>query len=187
MSAVQLPTSFIRNLMAPDKPTDKSLNDIVALVREHYTPKPLVIVQCFRFHSCSQKEGESIAESVAELKQFLEHCQFEAILNHMLQVCLVCGVRDVWIQRRMLAEPDLTFKRALELAQAAEMAEQNTKDLQQPHTVHAIQKPLNKPVTLKCYQCRNTHSPESCQFKATECYFCHNKGHSAKVCHNKLK
>ena len=42
---------LIRNLVAPAKPTDKSLGDIVELVRDHYTPKPSAIVQRFRFHS----------------------------------------------------------------------------------------------------------------------------------------
>ena len=38
---------LIRNLVAPAKPTDKSFDDIVELVRDHYTPKPSAIVQQF--------------------------------------------------------------------------------------------------------------------------------------------
>ena len=58
---------LIRNLVAPDKPTDKSFAAIVKLVQDHYTPPPSAIVQRFKFHSRSQKDGESIAEFVAEL------------------------------------------------------------------------------------------------------------------------
>jgi len=47
----------------------------------------------------------------------------------MLHDHLVCGVNDVRIQRRLLAEPDLTFKKAYEIAQAIEMADKDTKDL----------------------------------------------------------
>ena len=36
---------------------------------------------------------------------------------------LVCGVRDVRVQRNLLAKPDLNFKTAFKLAQAAEVAE----------------------------------------------------------------
>ena len=123
---------LIRNLVAPAKPTDKSFADIVKLVQDHYTPPPSVTVQRFKFHSRSQKEGESIAEFVAELRRLSEHCQFEATLDDMLRDRLVCGVRDVRIQRRLLAEADLSFKKSFELSQAAEVAEQSAKDLQKP-------------------------------------------------------
>ena len=36
---------------------------------------------------------------------------------------LVCGVRDVRVQRNLLAKPDLNFETAFKLAQAAEVAE----------------------------------------------------------------
>ena len=89
---------LIRNPVAPDKLTDKSFNDIVELVCDHCTPKPSAIIQWFRFRSRSQKEGELIAEFVAELRQLSKHCNFEAVLNDMLHDRLVCGIRDVRIQ-----------------------------------------------------------------------------------------
>ena len=64
---------LIRKLVAPAKQTDKSFDDIVELVHVHYTPKTSAIVQQFRFHSCLQKEGESITEFVAELRRLSEH------------------------------------------------------------------------------------------------------------------
>ena len=60
---------LVRNLSAPQKPAEKSFDDLVALVKSHYTPKPSVIVQCFQFHSRMQKPGEKVAEYVAELRQ----------------------------------------------------------------------------------------------------------------------
>ena len=48
----------------------------------------------------------------------------------MLRDRLVCGVNDSRIQRRLLSEPDLTYKRAYDLAQAMEAAERNALDLQ---------------------------------------------------------
>ena len=72
---------LIRNLVATDKPTDKSFAAIVKLVQDHYTPPPSAIVQRFKFHSRSQKDGESIAEFVAELRRLSEHCQFGTSLD----------------------------------------------------------------------------------------------------------
>ena len=47
----------------------------------------------------------------------------------MLRDRLVCGTRDK-IQRRLLAEPKLTLKRALDLAIAIETSEKDVLDLQ---------------------------------------------------------
>ena len=35
--------AIIRNLMIPDKPAEKSLKDIIAVMEKHFEPKPLVI------------------------------------------------------------------------------------------------------------------------------------------------
>ena len=49
----------------------------------------------------------------------------------MLRDRLVCGVRDIRIQRRLLAEPKLTWlKRALDLALAIEAAGKNASEIQ---------------------------------------------------------
>ncbi len=51
----------------------------------------------------------------------------------------MCGIQDERLQRRLLAEPDLTFKKAFDIAQAYESAESNAKALRtsQPVEVHA--------------------------------------------------
>ena len=51
---------LIRSLVALQKPTDKSLTDIITLVRDHHTPPPSAIVQRFHFHSHTQKEGKQL-------------------------------------------------------------------------------------------------------------------------------
>ena len=59
----------------------------------------------------------------------------------MLRDRLVCGVEEPKIQRRLLAELDLTFDKAFELALAAEAADRNAKDLQptMSSTVNRVQ------------------------------------------------
>ena len=97
---------LIRNLVAPAKPTTKSFADLTKLVADHYTPPPSMIVQRFQFNSRSQKDGESIAEFVADLRRISEHCDYENTLNDMLRDWLVCGIRDASVQRR-LTKPHL--------------------------------------------------------------------------------
>ena len=61
----------------------------------------------------------------------------------MIKDRLVCGVNDERIQRRLLAENRLDFKKALELATAMETADKNTRDIQQGNFT---EKPKGPPV-----------------------------------------
>ena len=53
--------STYQNLVALDKPTDKTFDQLVKVVKGHYQPTLSVIVQRFKFNTCSQKPGESIS------------------------------------------------------------------------------------------------------------------------------
>ena len=64
-SAYQL----IRSVVSPAKPTEKTFEQIVTLMKEHYFPKPSVTMQRFAFNSRSRKQGESVANFVADLRR----------------------------------------------------------------------------------------------------------------------
>ena len=100
---------LVRSLVAPEDPKDKSYEDLAKLLQDHFMPKPSAIVQRFRFNARSQQPGETIAMFLAELRHLSEHCEFGITLDEMLRDRLVCGVRDIRIQRRLLAEPKLTL------------------------------------------------------------------------------
>ena len=161
-------------------------------MRQHHDPKPSAIVQRFRFNSRTRHAGESIAAFVAELRQLAEHCEYGNILNDMLRDRLVCGIDDSRIQRRLLAEPQLTFDKAFEISMASESAEKNVKDLQSAsHLPSNSNAPVNKLNTRygtaqkPCYRCGDKHKAADCHFKAAECRKCGKKGHIARVCKSK--
>lgn len=62
-------------------------------------PKPSAIVQRFKLNTHSQQPGETTAMLVIELRHLSEHCEFGITLHEMLRDRLVCGVRDIRIQR----------------------------------------------------------------------------------------
>ena len=121
---------LIRSLVAPEDPKDKSYEDLAKLAQEHFMPKPSAIVQRFKFNTRTQQPGEAIAMFLAELRHLTEHCEFGATLEEKLRDRLVCGVHDIRIQRRLLAEPKLTLKRALDLALATEAADKDASEIQ---------------------------------------------------------
>ena len=86
-----------------------------------------VIVERFRFHSRVRKPGESVATFVSELRCLSQFCGFGDTLEDMLRDRLVCGINDDSLQKRLLAEPDLTYSLAVDLAQRNETASQQVK------------------------------------------------------------
>ena len=132
---------LVKNLLAPEKPSDKTYTEIVGLVGGHLNPKPSIIVQRFIFHSRGRRESESVASYVTELRRLSEHCGFGETLQDMLRDRLVCGINDAGIQRRLLSESELTYKKAFDMALGVESAERNAKDLQSQkgEAIHMIE------------------------------------------------
>ena len=119
----------VRNLVSPAKPGDKSYDQLVTILTDHFNPTPSETVQRFKFHSRFRKPSESVAEFVSELRSLAEFCNFGANLEEMLRDRLVCGIQNTHIQKRLLGEKTLTFARALELSQVLETASKNAKEL----------------------------------------------------------
>ena len=120
--------ALARNLVAPEKPGDKSCDELVALLMTYFNPTPSETVQQFKFHSRFRKSEETVARFVSELRSLAKFCNFGAMLEDMLRDRLVCGISDVQIQRRLLAERTLTFTKALEIAQGLETAAKNMRE-----------------------------------------------------------
>ena len=76
--------SVLRNLVYPDKPKDKSLQEISQVLEERFTEKKVEIAERFRFYTAMQ-ESESIAQFVARLKKLSRHCNFGDKLNDMIR------------------------------------------------------------------------------------------------------
>ena len=120
---------LLKTLASPRRLDELRFSELVDLATRQYNPKPSPIVKRFEFNSRSQKEGESIAVFVAQLRKIAEHCDYGAVLSDMFRDRLVCGTSNKGIQRRLLLQADLTFDRAMEIALAAEAAEKDLERL----------------------------------------------------------
>ena len=63
-----------------------------------------------------------MATYVAQLRQLTQYCEFGDSLEEMLRDRLVCGIAVVLMQWAILAEPQLTFTKALQMIQTMETA-----------------------------------------------------------------
>ncbi|XP_053724301.1 uncharacterized protein LOC128760685 [Synchiropus splendidus] len=183
--------SLMRNILSPDRPKDKTYQELVNLLKNHFDPKPSEIVQRYKFDSRSRMPGESVMDFVAELRRVAQDCNYGDTLQQMLRDRIVCSINDDRIQRRLLAETDLTVDKALSIAVASETATGNAQDLQNPGA-KCFKVKQGSPVVDKspgvvkeCYKCKGQHNTSECRFKSGKCHACGNLGHIARACRDK--
>ncbi|KRZ10956.1 Uncharacterized protein T11_18511 [Trichinella zimbabwensis] len=194
---------MMRSLLTSWSLNEVIFEEIVSTVKEHFNPAPSEIVFRIRFHRRSPRPNESITEYVAALRNLSENCNFGNTLDDMLRDRFVGGIRDEAIQRRLLAEPNLTFDLAQKIAIAAATAHKNTEEIRTPNNEFAsIQQVRNinsahrakqrmDQVPAKsgggCYRCKGNHHPSKCKFINELCRFCKKVGHIERVCLTKLR
>ena len=55
----------LRNLLGPQRPKDKSFDELKEVLIGLYSPKPILIAERFKFHRRNQLESESVAQFVS--------------------------------------------------------------------------------------------------------------------------
>ena len=197
--AVVGPTTYrlLHNLLAPAKPGDSSYEELVAKLTKHFNPTPSEAVQRFKFNTRVRKPGESVSTYISELRSLAEHCNYGSSLESMLRDRLMCGIQDEGIQKRLMAEPKLTYAKALELAQGLEAASKSMQELgnsKEPAgesggttTIHHVVASGTQGRT-NCYRCGGAnHIASTCRHKNTVCNGCGKRGHLKRVCRSKSK
>ena len=175
--------ALLRNLLQPSLPKDKTFEDIMEILKKHYQPALSVIAEWFQFHKRTQKEGESVAEYVAELKRLLTHCQFEAYLDDALRDHLVCGLWKESTQKQLLLEDQLTFTKAMEMAQNIESVDKQTLAIKNAATVPSGLTNQVSSLSATCYRCgKSNHTASQCCYKDVDCLKYGRRGRLKAVC-----
>ena len=184
--------NLLRSLLSPDSPGDKSYANLERALKAHVEPKPSVIAERFHFHRRSQAPGESVADYVVELKRLAARCEFGEHLGDALRDRLICGMYNHGILKRLLAEKDLTYAKAVEIAAGMEAAEKTTQRLKGPElAVQQVGKskgpqPMKASSQTQYYRSGSIkHAAASCKFKEATCFNCQKKWHIAKVWRSK--
>ena len=101
------------DLLSPEKPSDKSYEQLKTTLIEHYEQKPITIAERFHFHKRHQQPTKTIAEFVAELKRLARTCEFRDFLDQALRDQFVCGVAHAGTLKRLLTGSTLTLVKAI--------------------------------------------------------------------------
>lgn len=122
--------SLLRNLLLPEKPSDKTFADLTALMKTYFNPKPLVIAERYKFSQRQQKAGETVKEFVAALRKLAEHSNFGDFLNKALRDRLVSGLSSIVMRQRLLGN-EVDLQETIQIAETMEVAEQQTNEFKQ--------------------------------------------------------
>ena len=108
------PTAYhtLGNLLAPGKPFEKSYDDVVTVLKSFYCPKQSVIYSVISFIVVFVKM-KNLYLSVAKLLNLAKDCEFGEGLKENLRDELACAVNDHVMQKSLLSEEKLTFKKPL--------------------------------------------------------------------------
>ena len=115
---------FLALWYSSDAFSTKIYAQLAIICKNHFAPKTLVIAERYRFHNCSQREGESVASFAANLTHFASTCNFGTHLNEALRDRFVCGFRSKDIQKKLLTE-EHAFDEGLKNALGAKAAEKD--------------------------------------------------------------
>ena len=190
----------LKSLLAPTKPGDKKFDEIVAVLTKHYSPPPSEVVQSYRFFSRVRQPGESVSAFVAALRRLAKDCNFGDAMERTLRDKIVFSINDDAIRKKLLDEPSLTYKRALELAESAEAAANGQKEMRtpfqtgkaEPQPVQGVAAKMNvtgqEAKGIVCHRCAKPgHLATVCRFKDKICHNCKKRGHIAKACRSQAK
>jgi len=194
--------AILKNLLSPDKPSAKSFKDLTGVLKNHFSPKRLEIVERTNFNRRFQKPSESVVDFSVALKELSSTCNFGTFLDQALRDRFVAGLRNEEIVQKLLTEDALTFQNALKISINMEQAFQEAKSMQhaerpfQQHlglsdsSCNAIQgenagsrpmscESMKTPITGKSHESSNYQSRPNDRFKQ-ECFRCLGTHHKSK-------
>ncbi|KAK2702837.1 hypothetical protein QYM36_018568 [Artemia franciscana] len=178
--------ALIKNLLGPEKPSEKSFAKIARIVKEHLCPRKLVIAEGYKFHQRSQRQGESVNTTWWNWDGGT--CDFGKFFSQALRNHFVCGQVSRDMQKRLLTENDLTLSRAIEITSSMEDSEFETINIKDgvASKIHKFTKANSMPENVVCYRYRKgPHKPNDCYSRNAECRKCQKKGHTAVACRSK--
>ena len=76
---------LVKNLLHPKKPTEATYDEITTKLKDHLMPVSNPIIERYKFYSRYRKEGEMVADFVADLRQITRKCDFNDKLEENLR------------------------------------------------------------------------------------------------------
>lgn len=114
----------------------EKLQDLLNKFDSFFLPKKNLTIERHKFFNRNQGQGESIEQYAYELKKLASSCEFKDLNEDLIRDKLVCGIRDDMLRERLLREPDLTLKKAVEISNLAQISKMQACTIKSESTEH---------------------------------------------------
>jgi hypothetical protein len=130
---------LIASLLAPQKPKDSTYDAITEKLKKHFTPIKSSIMARHLYDNRDRRNGESVTDYLAALRTIAQDCKYGEGLAERLRDRFVDGINDPRMTKNLMTVPEdkLDLKKAVEVAQAMELAEEQSKLLQKESSSRA--------------------------------------------------
>ena len=170
----------LKDLAAPTKPKDLTFDEICAKLCKYYNPKKTTLATRYNFYPRKQKDSETIANYVSNLKKLAQDCKFRTFCDTTIRDIFVCGLKSKATQRRLFAqkESDITLDKVEKFAVSMETVDRETEELQEERSTS-----VKKVEQMNCHCCGGrSHIKKDCKYRSYACEKCGQKGHLKCVC-----
>ena len=169
----------------------------------HFIVRRNVIFERAKFNKRKQEDSENVENFVTSLYTLSEHCGYHDLREEMIRDRIVVGIKDANLSVKMQLDPDLTLKKATDMARQSESVRKQqslvrndlcdstvdavktkTRNQRERQTMPRPKKPFNQQKGAGCRRCghRQNHSRDNCPAKGVKYFKCSNMGHFAKCC-----
>ncbi|KAH9360234.1 hypothetical protein HPB48_009409 [Haemaphysalis longicornis] len=154
------PYKTLKDQLLPSSPEDKSFEDLVKVLKEHYAPGSQVIAKRFKFNRRYHLETETVSTFAVQLRHFAVKCAFGNFLDDPLRDRFIAVLRNPAIQAALLKKKELHLETARELARNTELAEKESRSFRTAEDCASTEGSVNSIVKNRCPEkhcsyCRN--------------------------------
>lgn len=197
---------ILKNLLYPEEPSKKTYSVLKELFKNYFKPCTSIITERCRLKRCFQNREESISNFIIKLQKISVNYSFGDLLNNALRDNFIGGLCDKHIQLQLMSEsPDLTFRKAYEIALTIESISKGIQSLNlKMASKYKIQNKnrgidlLNKNLGIKqeyekeynfssFFHHKRNYNLKTCQTLELGCFKCHRRNHIQKICHSNKK
>ena len=94
------------------------------MFEEYCQPRKNLVVERHRFLTRNQGPSETIDQYVTELKTLATTCEWGELKDDLICSRIVSGILSKRIRERLLREPELTLKKAIDMCRAEELSKE---------------------------------------------------------------
>lgn len=194
---------------ALSKENKKKYNEVINAFEDFCIPKKRIVYERFLFFTRNQEENEPFDSFLMDIKRLSKTCDFGNQNDSLLRDRIVLGTNNRKLQEKML-EMEVTLEKAVELGKAAEITENQAREMQKRESViHQVttkarnneeeftrnkhgknngSEKISNKVDIKtyiCSRCNRQHKRNECPAYGQKCFKCNKMNHFSSACLSK--